>query len=128
GIARAIDHDAVQRTQFTEYGRLLGTPEYMSPEQASVGAAAIDSRTDIYSLGVLLYELLVGALPFEAAALRRAGHDEMRRVIREVEPVKPSTRVGTLGQEGAAAASRRQARPETLQRQLRGDLDWITLK
>ena len=82
---------------FTEHGLLIGTPEYMSPEQASLGDRDVDTRTDIYSLGVLLYELLVGALPFDIRGLRRAGYDELRRIIREEEPVKPSTQFERLG-------------------------------
>jgi eukaryotic-like serine/threonine-protein kinase len=128
GIAKAITQLLTERTLFTEQGLLIGTPEYMSPEQASLGDRDVDTRTDIYSLGVLLYELLVGALPFNIRGLRRAGYDELRRIIREEEPVKPSTRVETLGVEAADIARRRHTDTTTLRRQLRGDLDWITLK
>ena len=128
GIAKAIKQQLTERTLFTEQGLLIGTPEYMSPEQASLGDRDLDTRTDIYSLGVLLYELLVGALPFNIRGLRRAGYDELRRIIREEEPVKPSTRVETLGAEAADIARRRHTDTTTLRRQLRGDLDWITLK
>lgn len=128
GVAKAIDQDALVHTVFTEHGRLLGTPEYMSPEQVSLGGSSIDTRSDIYSLGVMLYELLAGALPFEATALRRAGHDEIRRIIREVEPLEPSRRVAALGRPAAPAATSRRTHPAGLEKQLRGDLDWITLK
>lgn len=128
GVAKAIDQDVLARTLFTEHGRLVGTPEYMSPEQASLGAVSINTQTDIYSLGVMLYELLVGALPFEVATLRRAGYDEMRRIIREVDVPKPSTRVGTLGAKAGEAATCRRTHPVALQKKLRGDLDWIALK
>ena len=128
GIAKAIDRQLTERTLFTAHGLLVGTPEYMSPEQASLGEEDLDTRTDIYSLGVLLYELLVGALPFDVRGLRRAGYDELRRIIREQEPVRPSTRVELLGAEAADIARRRHTDTTALRRQLRGDLDWITLK
>jgi WD40 repeat protein len=128
GVAKATDRMHLMRTLYTEQGVLVGTPEYRSPEQAALGADAVDSRTDIYSLGVLLYELLTGALPFEITTLRRAGYDEMRRLIRETDPAKPSTRVGTLGASADEVAGRRQTHRGGLQRELRGDLDWITLQ
>jgi WD40 repeat protein len=128
GVAKAIDQRLTERTLFTQHGLLVGTPEYMSPEQAEMTGLDVDTRTDVYSLGVLLYELLVGALPFDAQALRRAGFDEMRRMIREDDPVKPSTRVSSLGEKGAEIAKRRQTDLKSLGRQLRGDLEWITLK
>ena len=86
GVARATDHRLVEATIFTEEGRMIGTPEYMSPEQAEMSSADIDTRTDVYSLGVILYELLVGALPFESAELRKAGMREFQRKIREDDP------------------------------------------
>ena len=113
---------------FTELGQIIGTPEYMSPEQAEMTGQDIDTRTDVYSLGVLLYQLLVGALPFDSRGLRRAGFDEIRRRIREEEPPKPSSRASTLGEASIEAAKRRRTDAASLVRQLRGDLDWITVK
>jgi len=128
GIAKAIDRPLTERTLFTEMGVIVGTPEYMSPEQAALSAIEVDTRTDVYSLGVLLYELLVGALPFTAEDLRAAGFDEMRRRIREEDPPTPSARLSTLGARSTDAARERQTDAAALRRQLQGDLDWITLK
>jgi WD40 repeat protein len=128
GIAKAIQQALTERTLFTEQGRFIGTPEYMSPEQTGMSGLDVDATTDIYSLGVLLYELLAGALPFEPAALRRAGYAEMQRIIREDEPPRPSTRVSTLGAAAAGVADRRQTDHGSLRKLLVGDLDWITLK
>jgi WD40 repeat protein len=125
GIAKAMQQTLTERT-LTEQGQYVGTPEYMSPEQAGADRFDADSTTDIYSLGVMLYELLVGALPFDAAALRRAGYEEMRRIIREDEPPKPSTRI--TASTSSDVASHRQTDIASLRRQLAGDLDWITLK
>ena len=128
GVAKATQQRLTERTLFTEHGQLVGTPEYMSPEQAEMGGLDIDTRTDIYSLGVLLYELLVGAPPFDPIELRQAGYDEIRRRIRKEDPPKPSTRVSTLGEESEVAAQRRSTNPKALEQRLKGDLDWITLK
>jgi eukaryotic-like serine/threonine-protein kinase len=128
GIAKATDQRLTERTLFTAHGLLVGTPEYMSPEQAELGAVDLDTRTDIYSLGVMLYELLVGDLPFSSTQLREAGYTELLRIIREEEPTRPSTRLTTAGGTANHMAERRHSKVGTLAQELRGDLDWITLK
>lgn len=128
GVAKATAQRLTEKSVFTEMGQLIGTPEYMSPEQAEMTGLDIDTRTDVYSLGVLLYELLVGVLPFESDALRSAGFDEIRRKIREEEPPKPSTRLTTPGFDTNHALKSRQTDLSTLEKQLKGELDWITMK
>ncbi len=129
GIAKATDHKLTEKTLFTNYGQMIGTPVYMSPEQAVMSGLDVDTRSDIYSLGVLLYELLTGSPPFDAQTLRQAGFDEMRRIIREEAPQKPSTRLSTLADDvKLTVANQRQVSPQVLSRQLHGDLDWIILK
>ena len=128
GVAKATQHRLTERSLYTERGMLIGTPEYMSPEQAEMSGLDVDTRTDVYSLGVVLYELLVGALPFDSKTLRKAGFDEIRRRIREEAPSKPSTRVTTLGDSSTEAARRRRTDPDGLRRELSGDMDWITMK
>jgi serine/threonine protein kinase len=128
GVAKAVNQRLTERTLFTETGMLIGTPEYMSPEQADLTGLDVDTTTDIYSLGVLLYELLVGALPFDTKTLRRAGYVEIQRVIREDEPPRPTTRLSGLGQTAIEIARRRRSDVRTLIRLLRGDLEWITMK
>ena len=146
GIAKATDQSLTDKTLFTELNAFMGTPAYTSPEQAEMSGLDIDTRADIYSLGVLLYELLTGKLPFNPETLMKAGLDEMRRTIREVEPPKPSTRLmelvaadvrrlqtapvpTTSAEEDTRASSRRLLQKrEELARLLRGDLDWIVMK
>src|SRR3990172_8752965 len=128
GVAKATSQRLTERTVYTELGQLIGTPEYMSPEQAEMTGLDIDTRTDVYSLGVVLYELLVGTPPFDAEALRQASFDDMRRRIREEEPLRPSTRLSRLGEWSTKAAKNRRVEVRTLERALRGDLDWITMK
>ncbi|MCO6437738.1 MAG: serine/threonine protein kinase [Phycisphaerae bacterium] len=128
GVAKATQRRLTELTLFTEQGQLIGTPGYMSPEQAEMTALDIDTRTDIYSLGVLLYELLVGVRPFDDDSLRAAGFAEIQRIIREVEPPKPSTRLSSLGDASTTVAQNRGTEVRILSRQLRGDLDWIVMK
>ena len=129
GIAKATQGRLTDQTLFTAFEQFLGTPAYMSPEQAVMTSLDIDTRSDIYSLGVLLYELLTGKTPFNANDLLKAGLDEMRRTIREVEPPKPSARLSTmLDAERATTARERQTEPPKLIHLLKGDLDWIVMK
>jgi len=128
GVAKATAQRLTERTVFTELGQLIGTPEYMSPEQAEMTSLDIDTRTDVYSLGALLYELLVGALPLDIRELRDLGFDEIRRKIREDEPPKPSTRLSTLGDASTLVTQNRKTDLAMLTKQLRGELDWITMK
>ncbi len=130
GIAKATTNQRLtDKTLFTAFEMLIGTPAYMSPEQAVLTSVDVDTRTDIYSLGVLLYELLTGSTPFDTEGLLKAGLDEIRRVIREQEPVRPSTRLSKLTvADLTTVAQHRKSEPPTLIRAVRGDLDWIAMK
>jgi non-specific serine/threonine protein kinase/serine/threonine-protein kinase len=128
GVAKATAQPLTDRSLFTEIGMLIGTPEYMSPEQAEMTGLDVDTRSDVYALGVLLYELLVGALPFDRQQLREAGLDSIRRTIREAEPPRPSRRLTPIVPASSDAAENRRSDRARLVRQLRGDLDWIALR
>ncbi len=128
GIAKATSGDLTDKTLFTEFHQFIGTPQYMSPEQATLGGLDVDTRSDIYSLGVLLYEMLTGEPPVDARRLREVAFDEVKRIISEEEPLRPSTRLSTLGDDLANVARARLQDPNQLLRSLRGDLDWIVLK
>jgi len=129
GIAKATEGRLTDHTLFTAFEQFIGTPAYMSPEQAELSRIDVDTRSDIYSLGVLLYELLTGRPPFDPKTLHRAGLDEIRRIIREVEPPRPSTNLSTLGDADRAQVARlRGTDAAMLSLLLRGDLDWIVMR
>ena len=128
GIAKATDQWAVENTLLTQFGQMVGTPEYASPEQAEVMTGDVDETSDVYSLGVLLYELLIGAVPFDTARLRQAGSAEMLRIIREEEAPPLSRKLSAMGAAAAGIAAHRQTDPGSLRRLVDGDLNWITMK
>ena len=129
GIAKATQQELTDKTLFTQFQQFIGTPAYISPEQAEMSGLDIDTRADIYSLGVLLYELLVGQTPFDAKEMMRGGIDALRQIIREKEPLRPSTKLNTLpGEARTTAGKRRQTDVGKLMHQLQGDLDWIVMK
>jgi eukaryotic-like serine/threonine-protein kinase len=128
GLAKATAQRLTDKTMFTELGVMMGTPEYMSPEQADQREQNIDTRTDVYSLGVILYQLMAGVLPIDVKALRAAGLEAILRTIREQDPPKLSTRIRGLGEASNVTASNRREEPRTFARRLQGELDWITMK
>jgi serine/threonine protein kinase len=128
GIARATNQKLTEKTLFTQYSQIIGTPAYMSPEQAQFSDLDIDTRTDVYSLGVLLYELLTGTTPLNSEELRSKGYAEMQRIIQEEDPPKPSTKLSTMGEALTGIAKYRQSSPDSLRKLVKGDLDWIVMK
>ncbi|MCX6925643.1 MAG: protein kinase, partial [Verrucomicrobia bacterium] len=129
GIAKATNQKLTEKTLFTQHATMIGTPAYISPEQAEMTSMDVDTRSDIYSLGVLLYELLTGSTPFPEKRLRSLGYGEMQRVIVEEEPERPSTRLSTLaGEQKSAVAKNRSEELSALSRLLRGDLDWVVMR
>ncbi|MEZ6121145.1 MAG: WD40 repeat domain-containing serine/threonine protein kinase [Pirellulaceae bacterium] len=129
GIAKATQGRLTEKTVFTQFQQMIGTPAYMSPEQAALSTVDVDTRSDIYSLGVLLYELLTGATPLDSKQLLNSEFDELRRRIREVEPIKPSTRISKMTHDDRESLARhRNSRPEKIGRIVRGELDWIVMK
>ncbi|TMQ32183.1 MAG: hypothetical protein E6K70_19945, partial [Planctomycetota bacterium] len=128
GVAKATEQRLTERTLFTQYGTMVGTPEYMSPEQAEMSALGVDTRSDIFSLGVLMYELLTGSTPLSHKRVREAAYGEVLRMIKEEEPPRPSTRLSDSGEALASISAQRHMEPAKLTKLMRGELDWIVMK
>jgi eukaryotic-like serine/threonine-protein kinase len=128
GVAKAVGGQLTEKTVYTGLAQMIGTPQYMSPEQAGLSGLDVDTRSDIYALGVLLYELLTGTTPFDKKRLKEATYDEIRRIIREEEPPRPSTRISTLGRASDTVSANRQSDPRRLSQLFRGELDWVVMK
>ena len=128
GIAKAIHQQLTEKTLFTAFGQMVGTPQYMSPEQAEISGLDVDTRSDVYSLGVLLYELLTGSTPLATDQLRQAGYAELQRLVKEAETQRPSTRLSTSGEKLTAIAKHRSVEPDHLSALIKGDLDWVVMK
>jgi len=128
GVAKATEQKLTERTLFTQYGAVVGTLEYMSPEQAEMSALGVDTRSDIYSLGVLLYELLTGSTPLTHKRMKEAAYAEILRMIKEEEPPRPSTRLSDSGEALVSISANRHTEPAKLTKLVRGELDWIVMK
>jgi serine/threonine protein kinase len=128
GVAKAVSGQLTERTLFTGFAQMIGTPLYMSPEQTAMSGLDVDTRSDVYSLGVLLYELLTGTTPLDKKRLQAAAYEEVLRIIREEEPEKPSTRISSLGDTLPSVSAQRRMEPAKLGQFLRGDLDWLVMK
>ena len=128
GVSKALNQQLTEKTLFTAFGQMIGTPQYMSPEQAEMSCLDVDTRSDVYSLGVLLYELLTGTTPLEAEKLRAAGYAEIQRIIAEEHPPRPSVRLSTMGDDLTVVADHRSTDPKRLRQVIQGELDWIVMK